>query len=171
MDKASVRKEVKLRLNVVSSDELAARSRLICEQIINVIRLNNPCSVLSYMALNKEVNVSAVNEYCLNHGIELYLPRVNGDIIETVKYGDTTVGAFNVQEPVGQAVAINADVIIVPVAAVTEKLDRLGKGKGYYDRYLKGKAGLKIAAAFYEQVYDELPTEEHDERMDMVITG
>lgn len=171
MDKASIRSEVKARMSAVNSDEIAARSKIISEKIISVISANNTRSVMSYMALNKEVDVSAINEYCLANDIELFLPRVNGNIIETVKYGETLVGAFNVREPIGQAVSIDADVIIVPVAAVTDKLDRLGKGKGYYDRYLKDKKGLRIAPAFYEQVYDDLPTEEHDERMDMVITG
>ena len=48
--------------------------------------------------------------------------------------------------------------------------ERLGRGGGYYDRYLNDYTGLKIGICFSEQLASGLPIEEHDHRMNMVIS-
>ena len=60
--------------------------------------------------------------------------------------------------------------IIIPCVGFDEKLNRLGHGKGYYDRYLKDYKGLKIAVAFEAQKLDEIVTDEYDIKMDLILT-
>ena len=62
------------------------------------------------------------------------------------------------------------DVIIVPLLAFDEKRKRLGYGGGYYDRYLKDFKGLKIGVGFEAQKNTDLPEEEHDIPLDIIIT-
>lgn len=78
-------------------------------------------------------------------GIELLLPKI----------GSTTV------EP---------DVLLVPGLGFTKEGVRLGRGAGYYDKYLEGYKGYKIGICYELQIQDELPFEDHDQKMDWVIT-
>lgn len=71
------------------------------------------------------------------------------------------------------------DYIIVPGLAFTKRGERLGRGKGYYDKYLKElqlfnaernlKPAYSVGLAFMEQIVDELPISEHDFKLDRVF--
>jgi 5-formyltetrahydrofolate cyclo-ligase len=66
-----------------------------------------------------------------------------------------------------------ADCLIVPGVVFDKKNNRIGHGKGYYDRFLKrfGSQVLKIGLAFSFQVVSHIPVESHDEPVDRVLTG
>ena len=65
---------------------------------------------------------------------------------------------------------VTPEVVIVPGLAFTSKGERLGRGKGFYDRYLGKKPAIKIGIAFEMQIKKEIPIETHDELMDFVVT-
>lgn len=61
--------------------------------------------------------------------------------------------------------------MIMPGVAFDERCSRIGYGGGYYDKYLsKAKEIYKVAVAFEQQVYQELPCEAHDLRPDIIVT-
>lgn len=62
------------------------------------------------------------------------------------------------------------DVIVVPLRAFDAECMRVGRGKGYYDRFLEDGSALKVAVAFDQQRVDSVPTEAHDVPMDAVVT-
>ncbi|MCO4792528.1 MAG: 5-formyltetrahydrofolate cyclo-ligase [Bacteriovoracaceae bacterium] len=76
----------------------------------------------------------------------------------------------SLSEPSEELEPIGPDVFIVPGISFTESGSRLGRGKGYYDRYLEGRCGIKIGICFEFQISDQLITEDHDIEMDYVIT-
>ena len=83
------------------------------------------------------------------------------------------VGAFGINEP-QRGVPVRPeeiDAIVVPGVAFTADGVRMGRGKGFYDRYLsqKGFAALKIGVCYREQLVDDIPAEPHDVAMDVVI--
>lgn len=103
-----------------------------------------------------------------------YLPRVNGVNLEILPYDESRLelGAFHIEEPTG-ADTVDPDtleLIIVPAVAYDRKGNRLGRGKGFYDRLLETARATKIGVGYEFQLLDELPTEPHDVPMDMVIT-
>ena len=59
---------------------------------------------------------------------------------------------------------------MVPAVAYDRKGNRLGRGKGFYDRLLKTTKATKIGVGYEFQLFDELPTEPHDVAMDIIIT-
>ena len=84
-------------------------------------------------------------------------------------------GAFGILEPQGErpCPAGESDLVVCPGVAFTADGRRLGRGRGYYDRYLGDPAfrGFRVGVCYAHQLVDDLPVEPHDVRMDRVITG
>lgn len=103
---------------------------------------------------------------------EIALPKIVQERIDFVKTDIDCVfknrGNFQVDSNLNHVVI--PEVLLVPGLAFTRKRERLGRGGGYYDRYLKGFQGLKIGICFEEQLFDSLPMENWDQRVDLVIT-
>lgn len=105
------------------------------------------------------------------------VPRVEGDAMRFFRYDPAVMrrGAFGITEPGTEAVACDPaalDLIIVPGVAFTAAGQRMGRGRGYYDRYLAqpGLHAVKIGVGYAYQLVGELPVEPHDVAMDGVVT-
>jgi 5-formyltetrahydrofolate cyclo-ligase len=83
-------------------------------------------------------------------------------------------GEFNTTEPVTEGakeIRLNeADGVLIPALGYDVKGVRLGRGKGHFDRALEKYKGLKVGISFSKQMVEELPREEHDVAVDMLIT-
>lgn len=105
---------------------------------------------------------------------KFYLPRVNGVNLDILPYEESKLefGAFHIEEPTGNDTTSpdEIELIIVPAVAYDRKGNRLGRGKGFYDRLLGTTDATKIGVGYEFQLVDEIPVEPHDVRMDMVIT-
>ena len=106
----------------------------------------------------------------------ILLPVVVGDDLELRAYaGDETLqtGAFRIAEPTGKAFTDYAaiDLAIVPGMAFDRRGNRLGRGKGYYDRLLPRLVAYKIGLCFPFQMVEDIPAEAHDVRMDEIVCG
>lgn len=169
--KKDIRAELRSKLNAMTSDEREAKSQDISNRLIELLRVIKPKTCLMYKALPTEVNVDLAIKYCLDNGIAVYLPRVNGDDMEIVEYGEMVIGAYGILEPVGEPTVIVPSVAVVPLLGVDKLKNRLGKGKGYYDRYFENKKIYKIAVAFDTQLVEKLPVDDNDIAMDELIIG
>jgi 5-formyltetrahydrofolate cyclo-ligase len=65
---------------------------------------------------------------------------------------------------------VTPKIIIVPGLGFSSNGLRLGRGKGFYDRYLENKSVIKIGIAFEMQIEKDIPTDPHDVKMDFVVT-
>lgn len=103
-----------------------------------------------------------------------FLPRVNGVNLEILPYDQSRLelGSFHIEEPKGEDTVdpSEIEVVIVPAVAYDRRGNRLGRGKGFYDRLLAETKATKIGVGYEFQLFDELPAEEHDVPMDIVIT-
>jgi 5-formyltetrahydrofolate cyclo-ligase len=86
------------------------------------------------------------------------------DLIEREDFGFTILG------PKKEALEINPEIILVPGLAFSPSGERLGRGRGHYDKYLTHFKGIKIGIGFSVQILEELPTEEHDVKLDYIVT-
>ena len=77
---------------------------------------------------------------------------------------------FEILGPEGFLPEVAPEIIIVPGLGFDSAGRRLGRGKGFYDRYLSDHPAIKIGLAFEVQMTKEIPTEPHDVRMDFVVT-
>lgn len=103
-----------------------------------------------------------------------YLPRVNGVDLEVLPYEESRLelGSFHIEEPSGNDLTNPEDIelVVVPAVAYDRKGIRLGRGKGFYDRFLKTTKATKVGVGYEFQLVDELPAEPHDVPMDIIIT-
>ena len=74
------------------------------------------------------------------------------------------------REKCDKAVFTDRTLCIVPGVAFGKKGERLGFGKGYYDRFLEAFTGKTVGMSFEECLTDEIPMEKHDRKMDYLIT-
>lgn len=107
---------------------------------------------------------------------QLLLPLVVGDDLHLLPYkGKESLqpGAFGIPEPIDTEATVPesaVDLIIVPGVAFDRQLNRMGRGKGYYDRLLSTLQAPKIGICFNFQLQNNIPVEPFDKKMDLIIT-
>ncbi|MBR2861344.1 MAG: 5-formyltetrahydrofolate cyclo-ligase [Clostridia bacterium] len=158
------RKKARKRRKGLSADDREKFSAIICEKAKEVIK--NADTVMLYSPIDCEVDVFPL--YSLNKN--LLLPRVEGENMVACKIGETQRGAFGVLEPIGNAYEGKIDCVIVPMCAFDRELNRLGFGKGYYDRFLSVRDTLKVGVAFSCQQAEGIVPKDTDVKMDLIIT-
>ena len=176
-EKKELRKEIRARKRDIPVDELREMSRLACERLLADKRLGDASTVMMYYPLGDEVDVAPVIELLAENGKTVVLPQVTGEAEMVVRRytgeDDLREGAFGIMEPCGELFTDYEaiDVAIIPGMAFDRHGNRLGRGKGYYDRFLPllPTRVYKIGVCFPFQLLDNIPTEEHDIKMDVVF--
>ena len=99
---------------------------------------------------------------------------MNGVNLEILPYDESRLelGSFHIEEPTGDNVVNPEDIelIVVPAVAYDRKGNRLGRGKGFYDRLLQTTKATKVGIGYEFQLVDEVPVEPHDVGVDIIIT-
>lgn len=139
-------------------------------------RLAEARIVLLYSALPDEVPTLPLLNRLTTEGKTVLLPRVVSDTdMELRRYtgpNDLEPGAFGIMEPTGELFTDYdlIDVAVVPGMAFDREGHRLGRGKGYYDRFLAQLPHIyKIGICFPFQLVDKVPADAHDMLMDEVV--
>ena len=169
IDKKKLRKICKEKRKSLTKEERESFSKEICRKLIPYIEGKR---IFSYCPFSDEADVSMINRYFkaalpvikTDHIMEAYIPEENL-LIENrygIKEPDPLHSLFMQKEDI--------DVILIPCLAFNKDKYRLGYGGGYYDCYLKESQALKIGIAFEIQKSDENFQEDHDIRLDLIIT-
>ena len=174
-EKEELRKRfIKIRNDLLGKD---SKSLIVFNKIIEDKDFKNAKRVALYKSLKSEVNTDYLIDYLLNNKKEVLLPRVVFDDIVFLKYSKGDIlekSKFGVMEPVYNIANLfeknSIDLIIVPGVSFTSDGNRLGFGKGYYDRYLNGCNIKTIGICFKEQICDYIPVDKNDYKVDKVIT-
>ena len=132
-------------------------------------------TILLYHSLGDEVDTHTFIKKWSSEK-RILLPVVVGDDLELRIYtgpDDMTTGSYGIEEPTGEVFTDYAaiDFIVVPGVAFDRKGNRLGRGKGYYDRYLpRCTRAVKLGVAFEAQRVDKAAVDAHDEKLDGFVT-
>ncbi len=134
-------------------------------------------TVMGYMALPDEIDLTPVLTAALAQGKRLALPRCEADGRMTARLVERLEGlprgAFGIREPQADApelAAAEIDLILTPGMAFDPMGGRLGRGKGYYDRFLAGYPGRTMGICPVMRMLERVPMEGTDHRMDAVAT-
>ena len=175
MDKKSIRREVKTRIAAMTVEEKRAASLGIFDEIVGAEQFRTASVVALFASLPDEPQTGGfIAEWSGRK--RLVLPRVEGNVMRFYDYAPERMheGAFGISEPeVGtECPPEDIDFIIVPAVAYTRSGDRLGRGKGFYDRYMSQPAfrAYKVGVCFGTQIVDVLPSEPFDVRVDWVVS-
>lgn len=158
------RKLARERRKNLSEEQRNNFSSAICKKVSEIIK--DVETVMLYSPIDCEVDVTSL--FTLNK--TLLLPRVEGEEMVACKMGNLQKGTFGVLEPIEEAYEGNIDCVIVPMCAFDDNCNRLGFGKGYYDRFLQKRNTLKIGVAYSCQKVKEIIVKETDVKMDLIIT-
>ena len=175
--KNEIRKKFKEKRRLMEKSEVSKKSRFACEVFLKSEMYKNAKTLMLYIPLGNETDTTEIIKRAFADGKKLIFPVTDERTgVITPCYATTETefekGAFAVNEPVVKncASAKDIDVIIVPGIAFDKKGRRIGFGKGCYDRLLKNTSAVKTGFCYDFQLCDEIPAEEHDVKMDCIIT-
>ena len=131
--------------------------------------------ILAYYSLPDEVDTHTLIQELVAEGKTVLLPKVLDDTtMELRQYAgpqDLSEGAYHIMEPMGAPFKdfSQIDVALIPGLAFDTNGHRLGRGKGYYDRFLTAFTGKTIGVCFDFQKVAEVPVDAHDVAVDRVV--
>ena len=172
MDKQQNKSELRKLYRRQRADRFNTESWL---HILSASELKNATNVASYISYEFEPETSDINQRLIADGKKVFLPRLleNNDI-QWVSWNGSSENLTKVEkiyEPIGDAVEVELDVIILPALHVDRMGNRLGQGGGSYDRALSRSKAFKIALLHYGELTSEiLPVQPHDEKVDATAT-
>ena len=144
-----------------------------------ILENTKPCVVGSYLPFRNEFPTQLLNDELDKLNFSLSLPCINkNDSSMTFKNytsdSDLVPNSYGILEPSQNTEEVEPLIIIIPLVAFSLAGYRLGYGGGYYDRYIEknldSKNLIKIGLGFSFQKYDELPNENHDQKLDWILT-
>lgn len=155
--------------------ELLERSQSVLSRVEALPLFQQASRIALYHALPGEVQTAAFIERWYKQKA-IYLPLVVGDDLRLLRYtGPDSLqkGSFGIWEPKPdgeEADEGTIDLIIVPGVAFDLQHNRLGRGRGFYDRLLSSLSAPKVGICFDFQLIDSVPTESFDRLMDSVVS-
>ena len=173
LKKKQLRKSISELKKCLSNNEKEERSLIITEKIETFSEFQSSENVLLYSSLPDEVFTGEALKRWF--GIKkICLPVVVGDILK-IKEDDPAkmeIGSFGILEPDGEELVDidDIDLMIIPGVAFDKSCNRLGRGKGYYDKLLSNVRSTKIGICYDCQITDSIPVNDFDVTLDYVVT-
>ena len=175
--KTEIRKRILSIRNQAGAEQITRCSGLIFHRVAAMEEFRTADTIFAYMDCRNEVQTGGLIRAAWEQGKRVAVPKVFGDRMEFFyieSFDQVTPGCFQVPEPSGALEYLARDekaLILMPGVAFDLYRNRVGYGKGYYDRYLGAHPGHPtIALAFSWQITDRIPCGEHDIRPDCVVT-
>jgi|AntRauTorcE11897_2_1112592.scaffolds.fasta_scaffold25018_2 5-formyltetrahydrofolate cyclo-ligase len=168
---------LKERLSI-PKDDWKLNSRLIFDRLKELDEFKQARIIHTFVSLNErnEVDTHDLIKELLIVGKKVFVPVTNFetgelDHSELTYFGDLELNKWGVPEPKSTRPLIEKlDIILVPLLGADESFNRLGYGKGFYDKFLQSAEALKIGLIFDEFIQSEIPVDDFDEKLDILIT-
>ena len=179
-DKKRMRDAILLQRDAMSSAARTSASRAILEKVSALPQYGNAKVVLTYMGFGTEIETQPFFERIIADGKIVALPRVDRATQTLILHSargmsDLLTSKYGILEPGTDApiVAVtNVDFVLMPGVAFDRNGNRLGYGRGYYDKLMStaNPALAGVAAGFSCQIVDKVPIGPHDKKVDCIIT-
>ena len=173
-EKTKIRKEIAAAVARLTAEEKeAAAHALVAKAALTTAQ---PGVVAAYMPLPDELDTLPLLRALEQAGRRVVIPKVQGGEMDFYDYSEDTLecGAWGIAEPVCAGAPVSPqeiDLMFVPGRAFTAEGARLGRGKGFYDKYMsrEGFRAHTVGVCYQCQMLDQIPTEPHDRRVDEVL--
>lgn len=180
-DKKKLRNFLRSELKLLGEEERLSKESLVVNNLVKLIsQLNLKREVIigGFAPLKDEVNWTtflsfknvvtafpAVKEtHQKNFSMAFYLCEFES-LVESLDFGVPILGP-----PIIDANEVVPDILFIPGLGFSTNGKRIGRGKGYYDRYLKNYTGHRVGICFSEQVVSAIPTDDYDQNIHILVT-
>lgn len=178
MQKAEARSCMKIRRRTLDISDRQVWQVAAIKQLLSLPELQSVKYVYPFVSYGTEIDTVELIRYLLaEEKWRIGVPRVVGEKMEFVEIyslEDLHPGAMNILEPVtGETLEAGEGLMLMPGLAFDRCGNRVGYGAGYYDKYLEQHstdALYKLGYAFDFQVIDAIEAEEHDQKVDGIVT-
>lgn len=180
MPKKALRQEIRERLAVLSPEELQRRSADVVQRLCAEKEYLQAEIMMLFLSLQYEVDTQQLTQRAWTDLKRVLAPRVSWDQRRMLPLEITSLssgveeGYMGIREPVeGIPVPVSdIDLVVVPGLGFDERGNRLGRGRGFYDRFLSHPdfRGVSCGVAFEEQILPSIPMGPQDVRVDMLVT-
>lgn len=176
MNKKILRKQIRTKLQNMTTEEINNKNIQIYNKIINTHEYKNAKKIFTYISMEKEAETKQIIQHAINHKKEIFVPKINLkekkiEVYNITSLNELKLGAYNIEEPDTHiSYEHNFNIIIIPGLGFDKSNNRLGRGSGYFDKFLQAVKGIKIGLCYKEQLFKKIPVEKHDIQMDFVIT-
>lgn len=170
-EKINQRADIRKRIDLFTKKTQASEE--IYKKAIVLYEYKKAKNVFIYLSTDKEVNTAKIIEHAFSKGKRVFVPVTKDTMFFSEIFADTIYvkGKYNINQPKEEKKTdIEPDIIFIPLVGFDEEKNRLGQGKGYYDRYLRNCKAKKVALAFSIQQANRIFIEKCDIKMDMIIT-
>jgi 5-formyltetrahydrofolate cyclo-ligase len=176
-EKQRIRRELSARRLELGAEQAEAAARSAAARLLEREEIRASAAVGIYWAHRGEISTAEIFQGLSAAGKEVFLPRIDpaDDRLVFAAFEneeDLVPGRFGVLEPKSpiQREIRDLPALLVPGLAFDLAGGRIGWGRGYYDRVLRGYRGFRLALAYDFQVLAALPREAHDEGVQVLVT-
>jgi 5-formyltetrahydrofolate cyclo-ligase len=180
MNKQELRAHIKETKNTLSRTLIQEESNKIADKLLNSSWFKECNQLFCYVSFNQEVITTHILLTALEQNKKVAVPKIVNHEMKffyITSLEELKPGTLGILEPLSEEEAIPSSgeesLFIVPGLAFDRQRNRIGYGKGYYDKFFTkymDKPIRKIALAFDFQIYENLPVEEYDKKVDRIIT-
>lgn len=179
--KEEIRKKTLSKRNQLSEKDRDMFSRIIFNKLLESEEYKKADRIAVYYPVGSEVQTLEIIRDALINKKKVGLPRIINDneikfyqIIEkSLEEVEFTKGKYGIMENIDSTVELDLiDLLIIPGVAFDDECNRIGYGKGYYDRFLgQNDTGYIVGLAFENQIVEYIPINELDQKVDCIITN
>lgn len=170
MNKDGQRKELKAQLDNISENDFLKKSNSLSHRLNNILKVlysKNYCKCLGvFSPIQKEPAwFNGIKELKFDFALPKMLPE---ELMEFHKVSFKDIPSAGISFD-GKSL-LKPDVLLIPGIGFDRTGNRLGRGKGYYDRYLEHFNGVTIGIAFQQQIVEIIATDDFDRKIDYLVT-
>ncbi|MCD6365763.1 MAG: 5-formyltetrahydrofolate cyclo-ligase [Planctomycetes bacterium] len=179
--KHHIRQEMRAALAAMPADVASEKGSKACQALLSLPEFRRARVVMLYLDISNEIDASTLADAAWKADKTVLVPQVTWEhkymvakAIHSLEEG-LVLTKQGLREPAdGEPWPVeDIDLVVVPALAYDEKGNRLGRGGGFYDRFLAspGMRAVTCGLAFDEQVVKEVPTHDNDYPMDILVTN
>ena len=175
MDKKTLRKRIREQKRAMTQLQIETASKKLVQMFLDTELYRNAKTIYGYLPYNQEVRTEPILQRALADGKRVAVPKIYGDEMKFIYLPDLSQvasGYAGIPEPIADE-PVGDDptaLVLMPGMAFTKEGYRIGYGGGYYDKFLAAEPNHPTIALCYDfQMVEQLPTEEFDVPVDMVL--
>jgi len=177
MEKQKIRNEIRKKLSKINNLIIQKNSKIICNKLLSLKEFKAAQNIGLYYSKDHEIETANSILKFLEMGKKVSLPKIKNQELEFKRIetlDEIETGKFNIKEPLNKCPTIKSqelDILIIPCLAIDEQGNRIGRGGGFYDKFLSQTNNIKTICIVHDlQILKKVPKEKHDKKIKIIIS-